>query len=126
MIEYDTDWQEKYRDMIMSPNKAMASVKSGNRVFLGTGCGEPIALVEALVRKAKNLADVEIVELLTKGDAPYIDRRYAGTFKVNSFFIGRNVREIYQEGRGDYTPMLMYDIPALLRSGAGVCPSTSP
>ncbi len=117
MIEYDKDWQEKYRDMVLSPNKAMAAVRSGNRVFLGTGCGEPIALVEALVRRAKNLADVEIVELLTKGDAPYIDRRYAETFKVNSFFIGRNVREIYQEGRGDYTPMLMYDIPALLRSG---------
>ncbi len=117
MVEYDNDWQDKYRDMIMSPNKALAAVKSGNRVFLGTGCGEPIVLVEALVKKAKKLADVEIVELLTKGDAPYIDRQYAETFKVNSFFIGGNVREIYQEGRGDYTPVLMYDIPALLRSG---------
>ncbi len=117
MVEYDKDWQAKYRDMIMTPNKALAEVKSGNRVFLGTGCGEPIVLVEALVRKAKKLADVEIVELLTKGDAPYIDRQYAETFKVNSFFIGRNVRELYQEGRGDYTPVLMFDIPALLRSG---------
>jgi len=117
MVEYDKDWQNKYRDMILSPNKALAAVKSGNRVFLGTGCGEPLVLVEALVKKAKKLADVEIVQLLTKGDAPYIDRQYAETFKVNSFFIGGNVREIYQEGRGDYTPVLMYDIPALLRSG---------
>ena len=117
MVEYDKNWQETYRDLIMSPNKALSEVKSGNRVFLGTGCGEPIILVEALVRKAKKLADVEIVELLTKGDAPYVDRQYAETFKVNSFFIGRNVRELYQEGRGDYTPVLMFDIPALLRSG---------
>ncbi|NNF47342.1 MAG: acetyl-CoA hydrolase/transferase family protein, partial [Desulfofustis sp.] len=117
MVEYDPLWQETYRDMIMSPNKALSEVKSGNRVFLGTGCGEPIVLVEALVKKSSKLADVEIVELLTKGDAPYIDRKYAETFKVNSFFIGRNVRELYQEGRGDYTPVLMFDIPALLRSG---------
>jgi acyl-CoA hydrolase/GNAT superfamily N-acetyltransferase len=117
MVEYDNDWQDKYRDMIMTPNKALSEVKSGNRIFLGTGCGEPTVLVEALVRKAKKLADVEIVELLTKGDAPYVDRKYAETFKVNSFFIGRNVRELYQEGRGDYTPILMFDIPALLNSG---------
>ena len=117
MVEYDSDWQDKYRDMIMSPNKALSEVKSGNRVFLGTGCGEPVVLVEALVKKAKKLADVEIVELLTKGNAPYVDRKYADIFKVNSFFIGKNVRDLYQEGRGDYTPILMFDIPALLRSG---------
>jgi len=117
MIQYDAGWQEKYRDMIMTSRKALSQVKSGNRVFLGTGCGEPLVLVEALVKNAKNLADVEIIELLTKGDAPYIDRKYAETFKVNSFFIGRNVRELYQEGRGDYTPILMFDIPALLKSG---------
>ena len=117
MVEFDRNWQETYRDMIMSPAKALSEVKSGNRVFLGTGCGEPIVLVEALVKKASKLADVEIVELLTKGDAPYIDRKYAETFKVNSFFIGRNVRDLYREGRGDYTPVLMFDIPALLRSG---------
>ncbi|NNK95321.1 MAG: 4-hydroxybutyrate CoA-transferase, partial [Desulfobacterales bacterium] len=66
-MEYDAEWQEKYRDMIMTPRKALSHVKSGNRVFLGTGCGEPLVLVEALVKNAKNLADVEIIELLTKG-----------------------------------------------------------
>ena len=117
MIEYDTEWQEKYRDMIMTPKKALSKVRSGNRVFLGTGCGEPTVLVEALVKNSKNLADVEILEFFTKGDAPYADRSYAEVFKVNSFFIGDNVRQMYQEGRGDYTPMLMFDIPALLKSG---------
>jgi acyl-CoA hydrolase/GNAT superfamily N-acetyltransferase len=117
MIDYDADWQEKYRDMIMTPKKALSKVRSGNRVFLGTGCGEPTVLVEALVKNCKNLADVEILEFLTKGDAPYADLSFADYFKVNSFFIGENVRHMYQEGRGDYTPMLMFDIPALLKSG---------
>jgi len=117
MIEYDKDWQEKYRDMMMTPKKALSHVRSGNRVFLGTGCGEPVVLVEALVKNAKNLADVEILEFLTRGAAPYSENSYADVFKVNSFFIGENVRKVYQEGRGDYTPMLMFDIPTLLKSG---------
>jgi len=67
MIEYDKDWQEKYRDMMMTPKKALSHVRSGNRVFLGTGCGEPVVLVEALVKNAKNLADVEILEFSLAG-----------------------------------------------------------
>ena len=116
-MEYDENWQVRYRDMIETPKQALAHVKSGHRVFLGTGCGEPTVLVEALTREAANLADVEIVQLLTKGDAPYIDRNYSDSFKVNSFFIGHNVREIFLEGRGDYTPILMSDIPRLFDSG---------
>ncbi len=85
MIDYDADWQEKFRDMIMTPRKALSKVRSGNRVFLGTGCGEPTVLVEALVKNCKNLADVEILEFLTKGDAPYADLSFADYFKVNSF-----------------------------------------
>jgi acyl-CoA hydrolase len=117
MIEYDADWQEKYRDMIMTPKKALSKIRSGYRVFLGTGCGVPTVLVDALVKNSRNLADVEILEFLTKGDAPYAESSCADSFKVNSFFIGENVRQMYQEGRGDYTPMLMFDIPALLKSG---------
>ncbi|MFH2123758.1 MAG: GNAT family N-acetyltransferase [Pseudomonadota bacterium] len=116
-MEYDVNWKETYKDMIMTPKKAMAKVRSGQRVFLGTGCGEPTVLVQAMTEMAGTLCDVEIVELLTKGDAPYADRKYADCFKVNSFFIGHNVREVIQEGRGDYTPILMSDIPGLLNSG---------
>lgn len=116
-MKYDPDWQETYKDMLMSAAQAVQSIQSGHRVFLGTGCGEPIVLVEAMVRLSKSVADVEIIELLTKGDAPYIDRRYADIFKVNSFFIGHNVREVFSEGRGDYTPILLSDIPRLFNSG---------
>lgn len=116
-MEYDENWQVRYKDMIQTPKMALTSVRSGHRVFLGTGCGEPTVLVEALVKSAANLADVEIIQLLTKGDAPYVDKKYAESFKVNSFFISHNVREVFQEGRGDYTPILMSDIPRLFDSG---------
>lgn len=103
--------------MIMTPKRALSHLKSGHRVFLGTGCGEPTVLVEAMTKIAGNLADVEIVELLTKGNAPYADKKFTSSFKINSFFIGHNVRDVIQEGRGDYTPILMFDIPRLFNSG---------
>jgi acyl-CoA hydrolase/GNAT superfamily N-acetyltransferase len=116
-MEYDGNWKETYKDLIMSPRKALSHVRSGQRIFLGTGCGEPTLLVQAMVEMAGILCDVEIVELLTKGDAPYAERKYADCFKVNSFFIGHNVRGLFEEGRGDYTPILMSDIPSLFDSG---------
>jgi len=63
------------------------------------------------------LADVEILQLLTKGDAPYASRSLADSFVVNSFFIGKNIREHIQEGLGNYTPMLLSDIPKIFKSG---------
>lgn len=116
-MEYDANWKETYKDMIKTPKRALSQLQSGHRVFLGTGCGEPTVLVEAMTKLAGNLADVEIVELLTKGNAPYADKKFASCFKVNSFFIGHNVRGLIQDGRGDYTPVLMSDIPRLFDSG---------
>jgi len=117
VMKYDTDWQKRYHDMIATPARALANVRPGQRVFLGTGCGEPTELVSALTARAGELADVEIVQLLTKGDAPYAEEKLADCFTINSFFIGSNVRGIIQEGLGDYTPILMSDIPGLFNSG---------
>jgi acyl-CoA hydrolase/GNAT superfamily N-acetyltransferase len=116
-VEFDPHWQEKYEDMIATPRKALAHVKNGQRVFIGTGCGEPQLLVDALTKRAGELADVEIVHLLTKGDAPYASPKLADSFTVNSFFIGQNVRGLIQEGLGSYTPMLLSDIPLLFKAG---------
>jgi acyl-CoA hydrolase/GNAT superfamily N-acetyltransferase len=113
----DADWQEKYRDMIATPAEAMARLRPGNRVFVGTGCGTPAVLVEALVKRGHDLADVEIIHLLTMGDAPYADRTLTECFTVNSFFIGANIRSHIQEGLGDYTPIMLIDIPHLFNSG---------
>ncbi|MCB2182787.1 MAG: GNAT family N-acetyltransferase [Desulfobulbaceae bacterium] len=115
--KFDPDWQEKYGDMIVTPKKALSNIRNGQRVFIGTGCGEPRLLVEALTKRAGELADVEIVHLLTKGDAPYASPKLADSFSVNSFFIGQNVRGLIQEGMGSYTPMLLSDIPELFKSG---------
>jgi len=116
-METDVNWKETYADMIATPQKAVANVKPGQRVFIGTGCGEPVHLVSALTKRAGELADVEIIQLFTKGEAPYAEKSLADCFTVNSFFIGSNVRRLIQEGLGDYTPILMSDIPRLFHSG---------
>ncbi len=116
-MKYDQDWQQNYKDMISTPAKALSNVRPGQRVFIGTGCAEPVELVAALTARAGSLADVELVQLITKGKAPYADKRLADCFKINSFYIGSNVRYMIQEGMGDYTPILMSDVPRLLNSG---------
>ncbi|MEJ2690329.1 MAG: acetyl-CoA hydrolase/transferase C-terminal domain-containing protein, partial [Deltaproteobacteria bacterium] len=113
----DAAWLEKYRDLVLTPKEAMRRVKPGQRVLIGTGCAEPVELVQALTDRAGELADVEIIQLLAKGDAPYASRQLADRFTVNSFFIGTAIRGHIQEGLGDYTPILLSDIPRIFTAG---------
>lgn len=114
---WDKDWQTRYSDVVVSAEEAVSHIHSGHRVFVGTGCAEPQVLVHALVARAKELTDTEIVHLLTLGDAPYASKDLAQSFRVNSFFIAENVRGLIQEGLGDYTPIFLSSIPRLFTSG---------
>ncbi|MGN7613898.1 GNAT family N-acetyltransferase [Magnetococcales bacterium HHB-1] len=114
--DYDPNWLINYKDKITTADKAVAHVRPGERVFVGTGCGVPQALVKALCRCSSRLADVEIAHLLTLGEAPYAEQKLASFFSVNSFFVSQNVRHMIQEGLGSYTPILLSDIPRLFSS----------
>ncbi|MDH7503314.1 MAG: GNAT family N-acetyltransferase [Verrucomicrobiota bacterium] len=116
-LTYDPNWREKHRSMIATPEHALARIRPGQRIFIGTGCAEPLQLVSALTKRAAELPDTEIVHLLTYGDAPYAHKEMTQYFRVNSFFIAENVRGIIQEGLGDYTPIHLSDIPRLFNSG---------
>ena len=111
------DWQKKYKDLIATPEQAVRQIMPGHRVFIGTGCAQPLKLVQAMADRSANLADIEIVHLLTFGQAPYAHKRYADVFRVNSLFIAANVRDVIQQGYGDYTPIFLSDIPPLFDSG---------
>jgi acyl-CoA hydrolase/GNAT superfamily N-acetyltransferase len=116
-ITYDPNWKEKYADQITTAELAVAKIRPGQRVFVGTGCAQPMELVRALSARSHELADTEIVHLLTLGAAPYAQKELAQYFRVNSFFIAENVRDIIQKGLGDYTPIFLSDIPRLFSSG---------
>ena len=117
-MEYEKDWQELYSDMIATPAQALSHLKSGHRVFIGTGCGAPQELIAAMTGRARAVSNVEIIQLITKGDAPYADKKMSESFAINSFFISSNIRDVIQEGFGDYTPILLSDVPKLFDSGS--------
>jgi acyl-CoA hydrolase/RimJ/RimL family protein N-acetyltransferase len=111
------DWKEKYRNKIKSAAAAVKLIKSGNSIFIGTGCGQPQHLVEALVEHSSHIYDAHIVHLLTMGAAPYIDEKFREKFKMNSFFIADNVRDALEKGIGDYTPIFLSEIPQEFEMG---------
>ena len=99
----------------VSSATAVKSVKSGDRVFIHGVAAAPHVLIDALVERAPELRDVEIVHLHTEGSAPYSKPEFAASFRVNAFFVGSNVRQAVNEGRGDYIPVFLSEIPALFR-----------
>ena len=109
-------WQERYADKLVSASQAVARVQHGQRVFIGSGAGEPQALVDALSQR-EDLSDTEIVHILTLGVATYAEPRLGGRFRHNAYFIGPNVREAISTGRADYTPIFLGEIPRLFQSG---------
>ena len=109
-------WQDNYRGMITSAEEAIGRIRPGQRVFVGTGCAQPRALVEALVNRANDLDDIEIIHLLTLSEPSYGHRELAKHFRIDSFFIAGNVDDIQAE-LGDYTPIFLSDIGRLFHSG---------
>jgi acyl-CoA hydrolase/GNAT superfamily N-acetyltransferase len=99
----------------MSAAAAVAPIRNGARVLIGSGCAAPQSLIEALSARGGELFDVEILHLLTFGVAPYARRKLLENFRHNALFIGPNVREAVNEGVADYTPIHLSQVPSLFR-----------
>ena len=100
---------------IMSAAEALTAVKSGDRVFIHGVAAAPHTLIDAMVARSPELRDVEVVHLHTEGNAPYADVSLESSFRINAFFVGSNVRHAVNQGRGDYIPVFLSEIPALFR-----------
>ena len=114
---YDPEWQVKYQNMIMTADEAVKNIRPGQRVFIGTGGAQPLCLVQALVARHSQLTDLQVLQSLTFGEAPYAMKELSDHFSVNSFFVSANVRKMVQEGYGHYTPISLSQIPLLFSSG---------
>ncbi len=111
----ETDWTKKYKTKVVNASQAIKKIKRGARIFLGTGCGVPYHLVQELAKHAGQMADNEIVHLLTLGDTPSAESKFQNQFRHNTFFVSSNIRDAVSEGRADYTPMMLSEIPDLFR-----------
>ncbi len=112
------NWREEYRGKCMDAAQALEAVHSGTRVWIQSGCGTPSVLVDALVARAPEVRNVEIVHMKTLGDADYTKPEYEGNFRHRGLFLGENVREAVAAGRADYTPIFLSEIEDLFVSGA--------
>jgi 4-hydroxybutyrate CoA-transferase len=101
----------------MNADEAVALIRSRTRVFVHGGAATPSVLLEALVRRADDLEDVETVHLHLEGGAPHAKREFAKAFRPNAFFCGDNMRDAVAEGRADYMPVFLSEIPLLFRNG---------
>ena len=110
-------WQSLYRSKVTDAHTALSAIQSNDRIYIGGGTGVPKILISQLTEHADRLENVEITHILTFAEAPYADPQYEGAFRVNALFIGNNVRRAVREGRADFTPIYLSEIPSLFRNG---------
>ncbi len=108
-------WLKRYESRLTTAEEAVKPIQSGQRIFLTGNCSVPQKLLEALVQRARSLEDVEIVQVLTVGPAPHADPEMQGHLRVNTLFISPNVRQAVHEGRADFTPVLLSEVPLLFK-----------
>ncbi len=103
---------------IVSPAEAVSGIRSGEQVYLHCAAAVPSVLLDALVARAPELTDVGVVHLHTEGPGPHLAPEMAGHFRHRALFIGPNARAAVNDGRADYVPIFLSDVPRLFRSGA--------
>jgi acyl-CoA hydrolase len=107
-----TDWQKQAKDA----DEAVSHLRSGMHVFIHGAAATPSPLLEAMVRR-KDLSDVHLFHLHLEGPLPFADRVHSDRFRSVSLFTGAGLRTAIAEGRADFMPVFLSDIPALFRSG---------
>ena len=105
-----------------APEEAVfGNIHPGDRIFIGTACGEPQYLVRALIdyvnSNPKAFFDAEVLQVWTFGVAPYTDEKFKDNFRHNSFFIGNSTRDSVNRGAADYTPVFFSAVPSLFQHG---------
>ncbi|MEW6568348.1 MAG: acetyl-CoA hydrolase/transferase C-terminal domain-containing protein [Chloroflexota bacterium] len=110
-------WQAGSKGRLTTAEEAVKVIQSGQRVFLTGNASVPQKLLAALVARAQEVQEVEILQVLTIGPAPHAMPEMSGYLKINTLFISDNVRQAVHEGRADFTPAFLSQVPLLMRHG---------
>lgn len=110
------DYNKLYHSRVVSAEEAVRHIKSGDRVFLTGNCSVPQKVLAALVDYAPELQDVELCQALTIGPAPYAQPELEGHIRVNTMFTSAGVRKAVNEGRADFTPVLLSEFTLLFKN----------
>ena len=114
------EFKKTYPEKFLPPEVIFSHIHAGDRIFIGTGCGEPQFLVAELVNYVNNnpkaFIDAELIHIWTLGVAPYTDEKFQDNFRLDSFFVGDSTRNPVNRGAADYTPIFLSSVPDLFRS----------
>ncbi|NDJ75388.1 MAG: acetyl-CoA hydrolase/transferase family protein [Chloroflexi bacterium] len=111
------DWLGQYEPKKVTAEEAVGVLKSGYRIFVTGNCSVPQTVMEALNQRAPELENLSLIQVLTIGKADYVKPELVPHLRVNSLFISANVREAVNDGRADFTPVFLSEIPSLFKSG---------
>ena len=102
---------------IATAEEAVSEIRSGQQLFIHGGAATPSVLLDALVARADELRDVGMIHIHLEGPAPHLAPEVAASFRHRALFIGANAREAVNDGRADYVPVFLSDIPELFTAG---------
>jgi acyl-CoA hydrolase len=110
-------WVDTYKQKLVTAEEAVSGIKSGERIYISGNAATPYALMKALASRKAELRDVELVHVLLMGEDPLSKPEMEGHFRHNSLFVGPADRKAINEGRADYIPIFLHQIPDLFYSG---------
>jgi len=110
-------WIDIYRRRTTSAAEAVKDIRSGDRVWVHPGCNTPVQLIDAMVDRAPELEMVEVVHILTLAEAPYVAPGMEPHFRHRALFTGSNVRQAVNDGRADFVPIHLHEVPSLITDG---------
>jgi len=111
------NWFDEYKKKKCSIEEAVSVVKSNDRIYISGNAATPMTLTQALAMRKDELQNVEVTHVLLFGDDPLSKPGMEGHFRHNSLFVGPGDRAAVNEGRADYIPVFLYEIPDLFYSG---------
>jgi 4-hydroxybutyrate CoA-transferase len=114
-------WKAYYDSRCMTPSDAAKLIHSGDRVVLGSACGTPDTVIDAILERAGELKDVEMIAMVSSGKSAYAKPEYEGAFRHNSFFVAGSTLKAMNEDRCDYTVYHFGLMPDGLKEGLIPC-----
>ena len=115
---FEQDWQHTFQSKITTADEAFGRyLRSGCRIFVGSGCSTPRHLVHTLASHLHQYVDVEVVYFMALGPSPFIQDSLRHACRVKTFFVTDTLREAVSEGRADYIPVYLARAPSLFRNG---------
>ena len=109
------DLKQVCPEKLLSPEESVKKIHNGSRVFIGTGCGEPQKLIRAMIEN-QSIQDIIIYQMLSATLSEYVnDENFLSRFSIKLFFISILMRQFAFEGKIDYIPVYLSQIPKIFK-----------